>query len=144
MIEFIDLPAELKGAESELCIWLKEIAKNHNRRIGTMMCHFVKDEKIVEINRIHLNHDYPTDIITFGYEEGVKISGEIYIGIETVIENASHIGVTAMDEICRVISHGLLHLVGYNDEREDEKREMREAEEKCLVLRPKNLRSSKL
>ena len=141
MILFDRLPAVLKGKESELSEWLVAVAKHHSARIKDMLYRFVNDKEIIEINVKYLDHNYATDIITFGYKEGKKISGEIFIGMDTVKVNAKDRGIDYNDEIARVIAHGLLHLIGFDDHSEEEKVIMRIEEEKCLILRPKKLRS---
>ena len=139
MILFEGLPDVLEGKESHLIEWLKGVAKNHSVRIKDLLYRFVDDKEITEINIKYLEHNYATDIITFGYAEGQKISGEVYIGSDTVKENAKDLGVDYLEELSRVIAHGLLHMIGFDDHSDQEKAEMRREEEKCLILRPKNL-----
>lgn len=139
MILFEGLPDVFKGKESHLSEWLKAVAKNHSVRIKDLLYRFVDDKEITQINIKYLEHNYATDIITFGYAEGHKISGDIYIGKDTVKENAMDLGVDYQEELARVIAHGLLHMIGFDDHSDQEKAEMRREEEKCLVLRPKNL-----
>ena len=142
MIEFLGLPKLLKGKEDVLSGWLNGCAKGHKSRIKNLVYHFVDDAEIIRMNIKHLQHDYATDIITFGYSEGKKISGDIYIGYETVMENAKDLSVSLMEEMCRVVAHGMLHLIGFDDHSNEEKALMRNEEEKCLILRPKILRSN--
>ncbi|MFZ2285743.1 MAG: rRNA maturation RNase YbeY [Bacteroidales bacterium] len=92
------------------------------------------DEKVYEINREFLGHDYYTDIITFNYNKGKSVNGEIYISAATVKRNAVKFGVTINAEIRRVIFHGFLHLCGYDDRTAEEKRKMSEMEEMYLAL----------
>lgn len=92
------------------------------------------DDKVYEINREFLGHDYLTDIITFDYKKGNTVEGEIYISADRVRENASKFGVTAGAEMRRVIFHGFLHLCGYDDRTAGEKKMMREMEEMYLAL----------
>lgn len=142
MIQFLELPSILKGREREVSDWLVVVAEGYGSRIKGLVYHFVDDEEITRINVEHLDHDYATDIITFGYEEGKRVNGEIYIGYETVFENAKDLGLAEVDELCRVIAHGLLHLIGFDDQTDEEKQVMRSEEEKCLILRPKILRGN--
>jgi rRNA maturation RNase YbeY len=93
-----------------------------------------KDEKLYEINREFLGHDYYTDIITFDYNEGKTIHGEIYISAERVKENAEKFRVSFNSEMRRVVFHGFLHLCGYDDRTEKEKKRMTELEEMYLAL----------
>lgn len=140
MIEFIDLPGWFKGSHQELRAWLNEVASTHDSQINQLSYTFLSSGDIQTANVQYLNHDYPTDIITFGYEEGSVVSGEILIGEEVVRENAGNFNVTNQQEMCRVIAHGLLHLIGFNDSSEAERERMRAEEDKSLILRPKNLR----
>jgi len=141
MIQFVNLPKVIEGCEQDLSDWLKACAKTYGSRIKDLVYQFVDDEEITRINIQHLDHDYATDIITFGYEEGKKISGEVYIGHQTVAYNAITLRTNELDELCRVIAHGLLHLIGFDDHTDEQKREMRNEEEKCLILCPKILNS---
>lgn len=93
-----------------------------------------RDEKLYEINKEFLGHDYYTDIITFDYNEGKTIHGEIYISAERVKENAERFKVSFNSEMRRVVFHGFLHLCGYDDRTEKEKKRMTELEEMYLAL----------
>lgn len=92
------------------------------------------DDKVYEINNEFLGHDYYTDIITFDYNSGKTVNGEIYISADRVKENAGKFGVSAISEMKRVIFHGFLHLCGYDDRTAEEKRRMSEMEEMYLAL----------
>jgi probable rRNA maturation factor len=98
------------------------------KRIGKITFYFVSDEELLEINRAHLNHDYYTDIITFDYSTQRKLEGEIYVSIERVREN----GKDFSEELIRVMSHGVLHMLGYNDKSEEESMTMRSKEEEWI------------
>jgi len=98
------------------------------KRIGKITFYFVSDEELLEINRAHLNHDYYTDIITFDYSTQRKLEGEIYVSIERVKEN----GKDFSEELIRVMSHGVLHMLGYNDKSEEESMTMRSKEEEWI------------
>lgn len=95
---------------------------------------FVNDEKILETNRQYLGHDYYTDVITFDYDEGDIVSGDIVISIDTVASNAKLYGKSYDDELYRVIIHGVLHLCGINDKGPGEREIMEANEEKALAL----------
>lgn len=95
---------------------------------------FTTDKRILEINNEFLKHNYFTDIITFDYSKEKLISGEVYISIPIVMENAAIFGKTVESEIRRVIFHGVLHLCGYNDQTEEEKTLMRNMEDRYLAL----------
>lgn len=93
---------------------------------------FVDDAEITRINVQYLQHDYATDIITFDYSEGKRISGEIYISLDTLRSNAQDLNIDFHQELIRVMAHGVLHLCGFKDKTKEEKQMMREAEEKCM------------
>ena len=96
---------------------------------------FVDDEKILEVNREYLGHDYYTDIITFDYDEGNRINGDLVISLDTVRTNAEQFGKTYDEELHRVIIHGILHLCGINDKGPGEREIMEAAENKALGMR---------
>ncbi|MDO9633618.1 MAG: rRNA maturation RNase YbeY, partial [Paludibacter sp.] len=95
--------------------WIKETAKRYGKKTGEIAFIFCNDEKILEINRQYLQHDYYTDIITFDYSENNTISGDIFISLETVNSNATEFGVPYDTELLRIIIHGILHLCGQED-----------------------------
>lgn len=128
--EGIDLPKIKKRKTSD---WIKSVAQKYGKKIGNISYLFCTDEKILEINRQYLQHDFYTDIITFDDTEGEKISGDIVISIETVRSNSQKYQTSFPEELHRVIIHGVLHLCGLNDEEEKEKRTMREAEDAALA-----------
>mgnify|MGYP003301045467 FL=1 len=115
--------------------WVKAVAKAHGKRCGAIAYIFVDDEKILEVNREFLQHDYYTDIITFDYTEGHKISGDLFISLDTVRTNAEDVGATYEEELHRVIIHGILHLCGINDKGPGEREIMEAEEDKALSLR---------
>lgn len=112
----------------------EKLISDFKYRLGAVDIIFTTDEKILEINREFLGHDYYTDIITFNYNEGKFIRGEIYISIDRVRENAIKEGCSLRREALRVIFHGLLHLCGFDDKSEKEISLMREKEDIYLVL----------
>jgi len=95
---------------------------------------FTDDEKLYEINREFLGHDYYTDIVTFNYNEGKTVNGEIYISVDRVKDNAVNLSVKLKSEIRRVIFHGFLHLCGYDDKTPELKNRMADREEMYLAL----------
>ncbi|MGI6047173.1 MAG: rRNA maturation RNase YbeY [Petrimonas sp.] len=114
--------------------WIKSVAQNYDKKIGEISYLFCDDEKILEVNREYLSHDYYTDIITFDYSEDDKISGDIIISLDTVRTNSQKYQVDFMEELHRVIIHGILHLCGLNDKSPEEEKAMREAENDALNL----------
>ena len=101
------MPAIKKRETTE---WIKSVAATYEKRIGEIAYIFCSDEKILEINREYLDHDYYTDIITFDYTEKNRISGDIFISIDTVKSNADEFKVSYEEELHRIIIHGILHL----------------------------------
>ena len=115
--------------------WLKSLASAEKFTIGELNYIFCSDEHLYEINLEYLNHNTYTDIITFdNSEEENKIEGDIFISIERVRENAQKENVPEADELSRVISHGLFHLMGYKDKSKEQVQEMRTQEEKAINL----------
>ena len=114
--------------------WIRAVAKEYKKKTGDIGYLFVGDEKILEVNREFLGHDYYTDIITFDYSEGNVISGDIIISTETVASNALQQGTDYGEELLRVIIHGILHLCGINDKGPGEREVMEAAENKALKL----------
>lgn len=115
--------------------WLKIAAESEIFRIGDISIIFCSDNYILDINQKFLQHDYFTDIITFDYCEGDRLSGDLFISIDSVRENALEFGTEFKDELNRVIIHGLLHLIGYDDHTEADIRIMRSKEDYYLSLR---------
>ena len=115
--------------------WVKAVAASYGKRVGEIAYIFVDDEKILEVNRQYLGHDYYTDIITFDYCEGDVISGDLFISLDTVRTNTERVGATYEEELHRVIIHGILHLCGINDKGPGEREIMEAAEDKALALR---------
>ncbi len=114
--------------------WVKAVAAAYGKRVGEIAYIFVDDEKILEVNRQYLQHDYYTDIITFDYSEGDVISGDLFISLDTVRSNAGLVGATYEEELRRVIIHGILHLCGINDKGPGEREVMEAAENRALAM----------
>lgn len=102
------------------------------QRLGKIQVHWLSDDELLEINKAHLEHDYYTDIITFDYSTSRKISGELFISVDRVRENASIHGSSEIQEFHRVVAHGVLHLLGFKDKTEAESKVMREKENEVL------------
>jgi len=113
---------------------ITRIVSDSGMRGGLADVIFTSDKKVYEINKEFLGHDYYTDIITFNYNNGKTVNGEIYISAERVRLNAGKFGVTYDSEMRRVILHGFLHLCGYDDSTTEEKKKMAEMEEMYLAL----------
>lgn len=112
--------------------WIRRVAATYGRRVGDVGYMFVNDKRILEVNREYLGHDYYTDVITFDYDDGDIINGDIVISLDTVKSNAEGLGKTFDDELHRVIIHGILHLCGINDKGPGE-REIMEANENAAL-----------
>ncbi len=117
--------------------WLKFVAESELKRLGDISIIFCSDNYILDVNIKYLQHDYFTDIITFDYCEGNKLNGDLFISIDSVRENASFYGTEFADELNRVIVHGVLHLIGYDDHTEEDIKVMRSKENYYLSQREK-------
>lgn len=119
----------------ETTAWIKAVAADYGRKVGEIGYMFVDDEKILEVNREYLGHDYYTDVITFDYDEDNVVSGDIVISLDTVRSNAELFGKSYDEEFYRVLIHGILHLCGINDKGPGEREVMEAAENKALAMR---------
>lgn len=115
--------------ENILNLHLNYLIEKELRKTGDISVIFCSDEYLLEMNKEYLNHDYYTDIITFDYVEGNVISGDLFISVDRVKDNAVQFDSTLLKELYRVVFHGTLHLVGYKDKTEDEKIVMRSKED---------------
>lgn len=129
--EGVDMP---KISATHIKAWVNEVAQSYGKKAGEINYIFCSDEKILEVNRQYLQHDYYTDIITFDYSEGNKIAGDLFISLDTVRSNSEQFGTDYHNELFRVIIHGILHLCGINDKEPGEREIMEEAENKALEL----------
>ncbi|MBQ6964885.1 MAG: rRNA maturation RNase YbeY [Bacteroidaceae bacterium] len=124
--------------------WIKAVAATYGKRVGDIAYIFCNDDKILEVNKQYLQHDYYTDIITFDYCDDEAqmgrhdtLSGDLFISLDTVRSNAQQQGTTYDEELHRVIIHGILHLCGINDKGPGEREIMEAAEDQALALRDK-------
>lgn len=131
LVDGVELP-ELDFAR--YARWIEEVARRHCRILGPVVYIFCNDDKIIDVNRQFLNHDYYTDIITFDYSRGKLISGDLFISLDTVATNAELVGATYCNELDRVIIHGILHLCGINDKGPGEREIMEAHENEALEL----------
>ncbi|MEA3318246.1 MAG: rRNA maturation RNase YbeY [Bacteroidota bacterium] len=122
-----DINFELKNKE-EITKWINDTVLNEDLLCGDLNYIFTSDKYLLEINKEYLSHNYYTDIVTFSYNEKETISGDIFISIDTIRKNAEKFKVSEKDEIHRVIIHGILHLIGYNDKTDEEQNEMTKKE----------------
>lgn len=119
--------------------WLRMVAESEIRRIGDVNIIFCSDNYILDVNLKYLQHDYFTDIITFDYCENNVLSGDLFISVDSVRENSVFYNTEFEDELNRVMVHGILHLIGYDDHSEEDQKVMREKENYYLSLREKLL-----
>lgn len=120
----------------ELNRWVVLIAEHYQVTVKKLQLIFCSDEELLLLNKEYLDHDTLTDIITFPYHEpGNPIEGELYISLDRVNENAADMGLEPREELDRVIAHGLLHMIGYQDHTKAQKEVMRRQENYCLTLR---------
>jgi len=127
-VEILDLRSEFFHS------WLGKVCEQEEKELDVVSLIFCSDEYLLKMNQEHLEHDYYTDIITFDYSSGYVISGDLFISIDRVKDNAGINQVTFMNELHRVVVHGVLHLIGYNDKSESEQKEMRSLENKYLEI----------
>lgn len=126
---------QLQGVDTRrLEQWIRQVVASHNRYVGPLTYIFCDDNKIIEVNRQFLNHDYFTDIITFDYSYGGVVAGDMFISLDTVRSNAELVGAAYERELLRVIVHGVLHLCGINDKGPGEREIMERHENEALAL----------
>ena len=129
--EGVKMPSIKKRATTQ---WIRNVAATYGRTVGEVGYLFVDDEKFLEVNREYLGHDYYTDVITFDYDEGTTVNGDIVISLDTVRSNAEQFGKDYDEELHRVIIHGILHLCGINDKGPGERELMEAAENRALQM----------
>ena len=136
MIRFSTLDVEMPPIEPQnVKAWIEEVAHRYCKTIGELYYYFCSDEKLLEINRERLGHDFYTDIVTFPLTDcETVLSSEFCISTDRIKENAETFGRSYESELHRVIIHGVLHLIGFDDLTDEEEKEMREQEEKALLL----------
>ena len=137
--EEVKLPAIKKKAVGD---WIRKVASLYGKRTGDISYIFCSDEKILEVNKQYLQHDYYTDIISFDYTEGTKISGDLFISLDTVKSNSENFWTDYTEELHRIIIHGILHLCGINDKGPGEREIMTQKENEALALLPEEDRKS--
>lgn len=128
----IKMPAIKKR---ETTAWIRRVAASYGKKVGDVGYIFCNDERILEVNREYLQHDYYTDIITFDYTEGNTIGGDLFISLDTVKTNSEQFGTEYNEELHRTIIHGILHLCGINDKGPGEREIMEAAENRALGMR---------
>ena len=135
MINFINqtnINCQLSTANCQR--WLRAVAASYGFDTGDLTYIFCDDEEILRVNRQFLGHDYYTDVITFDYSSATRVSGDIYISLDTVRSNAEQLGISFENELLRILVHGLLHLTGQGDKTPETKAEMTAKENQALSL----------
>ncbi|GAA5091623.1 rRNA maturation RNase YbeY [Chryseobacterium ginsengisoli] len=132
MIQFFyeNLP---ESVNTDYTKWLEDIILSEGKKLGEINYIFCDDEYLLKVNQDYLQHDYYTDIITFDYVKGKTISGEIFVSLQRISDNASTLSKEYEEELRRVLAHGILHLSGYKDKTEDEEMMMRNKEDHYLA-----------
>ncbi|MBR8537281.1 rRNA maturation RNase YbeY [Carboxylicivirga sediminis] len=129
--EDVSLPEEISDNAK---FWINEVINQYDYLLDNLTYIFCSDEHILKINTNYLDHNYYTDIITFDYCKGKRISGDLFISIDTVKSNSQKYNCNYNDELHRVMIHGVLHLLGFKDASEQEKLIMRKREDDALSL----------
>lgn len=114
--------------------WLKDLIENEQKKPGEIAYIFCSDDYLLKVNQDFLQHDYYTDIITFDYVKGKTISGDIFVSLPRIQDNATQLGKAFSEEFRRVLAHGVLHLCGYKDKSSEDEKLMRQKEDYYLNL----------
>ncbi|WP_075603844.1 rRNA maturation RNase YbeY [Saccharicrinis aurantiacus] len=125
---------EITLSNSVLSSWISKVIDTNDKSIGDISYIFCSDKYILQVNKDYLDHDYYTDIITFNYNEGSIISGDLFISLDTVKSNSQLFNTSFTKELNRVIIHGILHLIGYDDQSDEDQLEMTKQENLSLEL----------
>ena len=138
-VQFFNHELEFSLAQSnDVSEWIESIVKKHKYNLQNLSIIFTNDEYLLSMNQQHLQHDYYTDIITFDYRDKLDkkvVNGELYISVDRINDNANTLNLPFIDELHRVIIHGVLHLCGFGDKSDEEEIEMRKQENIALALR---------
>ena len=136
MIRFNTLDVEMPPIEpARVRAWIDKVVEQHGKRVGELYYYFCSDEKLLEINRERLGHDFYTDIVTLPLTDcETVLSSEFCISVERIAENAVTFGHSYESELHRVIIHGVLHLIGFDDHTDEDEKMMRKKEEEALKL----------
>ena len=132
MIDFHYIDIDTRTISSSTVQWLENIILEEEKKLGEINYIICDDEYLLKINQDYLQHDYYTDIITFDYVKAKIISGDIFVSLPRVEDNAKHLGKDMNQEFHRVLAHGILHLCGYKDKTEEEQSAMRAKEDYYL------------
>ncbi|MBS4013200.1 MAG: rRNA maturation RNase YbeY [Bacteroidetes bacterium] len=125
---------QIKLSKTILKKWIRQVIETEGSTFGFINIIFCSDEYLLEMNKNYLKHDYYTDIITFDYSENRVLSTDLFISVERVYDNSKKVSVDFKKELNRVIIHGILHVLGYNDKSPKQKQLMREKEDTYLAI----------
>lgn len=114
--------------DDQISVWLENIILEEGKKLGKIQYIFCDDEYLLQVNKEHLQHDYYTDVITFDYVKGKKISGDIFVSLQRIEDNAASLSTNKDEELRRILAHGVLHLCGYKDKSDSEQLLMTEKE----------------
>lgn len=134
MINYFFEDVEKFSIEEKISSWLEELIKSEGKKPGEITYIFCSDDYLLQVNRDYLDHDYYTDIITFDYVKGKIISGDIFVSLQRIQDNAASLSHSFDDEFRRVLAHGVLHLCGYKDKSAEEQQQMRGKEDYYLNI----------
>lgn len=137
MIEFESktaMPRLIEEERERVKEWIRRVAATYGYRTGDIHYIFCTDEQLLTVNQQFLHHDYYTDVITFDYSTSVRLSGDIFISLEMVSNNARELGCSEDDELRRILIHGILHLTGQGDKTPETKAEMTRKENEALAM----------
>lgn len=136
MIRFQTLDVEMPNIDfDKVKNWINEIAENHGKRVGELYYYFCSDDKLLEINQERLGHDFYTDIVTFPLTDcETVLSSEFCISLDRIADNAKSFGRSYDSELHRVIIHGVLHIIGFDDKCPEDEKMMRFKEEESLSI----------
>ncbi len=129
MVNYFFENIDKKDISPNTSAWLENLIITENKKPGNINYIFCDDDYLLKVNQDYLNHDYYTDIITFDYVKGKTISGDIFVSLPRILDNASSLSQDSDQEFRRVLAHGILHLCGYKDKTEEEKSTMRQKED---------------
>ena len=129
MINYFFENIDPKNIDPTISIWLEDLILSENKKAGDINYIFCDDDYLLKVNQDYLDHDYYTDIITFDYVKGKTISGDIFVSLPRILDNASTLSQDFESEFRRVLAHGLLHLCGYKDKTKEEESTMRQKED---------------
>ena len=134
MIEFHYQMVEAIESEALFSLWLEKVAQSEGFTLGDLTYIFCNDDYLLELNKTYLKHDTLTDIISFDYVSGNVVSGDIFISVERLLDNAQAFSETFKNERLRVMAHGLLHLMGFNDKSAEDQVIMRKKENEKIKM----------